>query len=72
MEAAERERLLYVALTRASDYLILSGPAAKTSGPDWLSRLLGALDMPWEAGGPPAGSAGPLEVWHHIADPAEE
>ncbi len=50
-ERAERERLLYVALTRAQDYLILSGPEAAKSGEDWLSRILLALDQPWEAGG---------------------
>jgi ATP-dependent helicase/nuclease subunit A len=71
MEAAERDRLLYVALTRASDYLILSGATATQSGPDWLSRLLGALGTPWEEGGPPAGSAGALEVWHHASEPPE-
>jgi ATP-dependent helicase/nuclease subunit A len=72
METAERDRLLYVALTRAQDYLILSGAAATQSGPNWLSRLLGALGTPWEAGGPPAGPAGALEVWHHMAAHAEE
>lgn len=66
MEQAERERLLYVALTRACDYLILSGPAAKKSGPNWLSWLLGALGWAWEQDGPPEGLHYPLEVWHHI------
>jgi ATP-dependent helicase/nuclease subunit A len=72
MDTAERERLLYVALTRAQDYLILSGAAGKTSGPDWLSRLLGALGTPWEAGGPPEGHAGALEVQYHEVEQPEE
>ncbi|GAB4108914.1 MAG: hypothetical protein OHK0022_61200 [Roseiflexaceae bacterium] len=55
MERAERERLAYVALTRARDYLILAGPARERSGDDWLSWLLAALGWPWEQGGPPAG-----------------
>jgi ATP-dependent helicase/nuclease subunit A len=51
MERAERERLLYVALTRAKDYLILCGPAQRSStqcperGDDWFSWLLGALGL---------------------------
>jgi ATP-dependent helicase/nuclease subunit A len=68
MDTAERDRLLYVALTRAQDYLLLSGPVANQSGPDWLSRLLAALGTPWEEGGPPAGPAGALEVWHHVRE----
>jgi ATP-dependent exoDNAse (exonuclease V) beta subunit len=63
MERAERERLLYVALTRVRDYLLLSGPAAKQSGDDWLSRLLVALGTPWEAGGPAAGTYAALQVF---------
>jgi ATP-dependent helicase/nuclease subunit A len=65
MERAERERLLYVALTRARDYLILSGPVARKSGENWLSYLLQALGVPWEEGGPPPGSHGAMEVWWH-------
>ncbi len=52
MEQAERERLLYVALTRARDYLLLSGPAPQPSGEDWLSRLMSAAGWRWEDGGP--------------------
>lgn len=63
MERAERERLLYVALTRAQDYLLLSGGVARSSGDDWLSRLLDALGSPWEAGGPPAGDLGAMRVY---------
>ncbi|MFP4436968.1 MAG: UvrD-helicase domain-containing protein [Chloroflexaceae bacterium] len=63
MERAERERLLYVALTRVRDYLLLSGSAAKQSGDDWLSRLLVALGTPWEAGGPAAGTYAALQVF---------
>lgn len=65
MERAEHERLLYVALTRARDYLLLSGQAANCSGEDWHGRILTTLGYPWEMGGPPAGSHGPLTVWHH-------
>jgi ATP-dependent helicase/nuclease subunit A len=71
MERAERERLLYVALTRAQDYLLLSGPAANKSNESWLSRLVAALDAPWEQGGPLAGTAGQLEVWRHVCDTSE-
>jgi ATP-dependent helicase/nuclease subunit A len=56
--AAERKRLLYVAATRAQDYLILSGQVSpgtkkpwKTDG--WLSLLLdgfGLADYPFEPG----------------------
>ncbi len=56
MERAERERLAYVALTRAQDYLVMAGPAREQSGEDWLSWLLQSLDWTWEAGGPPAGA----------------
>ena len=71
MERAERERLAYVALTRAQDHLILAGPAREGSGDDWLSWLLAALGWSWEQGGPPAGrhavADGTLEalVVHH-------
>jgi ATP-dependent helicase/nuclease subunit A len=65
MERAERERLAYVALTRAQDHLILAGPARESSGGDWLSWLLRALGWPWEAGGTPAGR-------HIVADGALE
>jgi ATP-dependent helicase/nuclease subunit A len=65
MERAEHERLLYVALTRARDYLLLSGQAASRSGEDWLGRILTALGYPWEMGGPPAGNYGALAIWHH-------
>jgi ATP-dependent exoDNAse (exonuclease V) beta subunit len=65
MEKAERERLLYVALTRARDYLILGGPPARKSGTDWLSSLLAAAGHPWETGGPPVGQDGVLEVWRY-------
>jgi ATP-dependent helicase/nuclease subunit A len=54
-ERAERERLAYVAMTRAQDYLILAGVMRQASGNDWLSWLLRSLDWSWEAGGPPNG-----------------
>lgn len=66
MERAERERLAYVAMTRAKDYLILAGSTRKSSGNDWLSWLNHALGWPWEAGGPQAGvhvvAGGTLEL----------
>ncbi len=65
MEQAERERLLYVALTRARDYLLLSGPCATRSGSDWLSWLVAALGYPWEQAGPPAGDHLPLRVFRY-------
>jgi ATP-dependent helicase/nuclease subunit A len=63
MEQAERERLLYVAMTRAQDYLILSGVPLKKSGNDWLSSIVAALGYPWEEGGPPPGQHAEMEVW---------
>ena len=42
-ERAERQRLLYVALTRTQDHLILSGTRGR--GEDWLSILSVALDL---------------------------
>jgi ATP-dependent helicase/nuclease subunit A len=65
MERAERERLAYVALTRAQDYLILAGTQRTASRDDWLSWILTALGWPWEDGGPPAGR-------HPVADRALE
>jgi ATP-dependent helicase/nuclease subunit A len=65
MERAERERLLYVALTRAQDYLLLSGPAQKKAGPSWIAQVAAALDHPWEAGGPPRGGLGAIYVFRH-------
>lgn len=65
MERAEGERLLYVALTRAQDYLILSGPAQRKGGERWIARLTAALGHPWEVGGPPAGELGALRVFRH-------
>jgi ATP-dependent helicase/nuclease subunit A len=45
-ELAERQRLLYVALTRAQDYLILSGKSGKNNeSSDWLSQVRKALDQ---------------------------
>ncbi len=65
MEQAERDRLLYVALTRASDYLILSGPAASRSSDSWLARLLAVPGMPWQNGGMLAGDYGAMQIWQH-------
>ncbi len=49
-EAAERRRLLYVAATRAQDYLLISGAAkqgkdGKWAGRGWLKLLLPALGI---------------------------
>ncbi len=65
MDRAERERLLYVALTRACDHLILSGPAAKKDGQDWLSWLINAMGWSWEDDGPPAGTHGEMQIWRY-------
>ncbi len=65
MEQAEHERLLYVALTRSRDYLILSGPTADKSRHDWLSLILQSLGYPWEVGGAPKGVSGPMRVWRY-------
>ena len=65
LERAERERLLYVALTRARDYLILSGSVQSKSDDGWHAALAAALGYPWEEGGPPAGALGPLVVVRH-------
>lgn len=65
MDRAERERLLYVALTRACDYLMLSGPAAKKDGQDWLSWLINAMGWSWEDGGPPSGTHGEVQIWRY-------
>ncbi|NNJ12660.1 UvrD-helicase domain-containing protein [Chloroflexales bacterium ZM16-3] len=68
MERAESDRLLYVSLTRAQDYLLLSGPALKSSGESWMSRIATALGHPWESGGPPAAPEPPMmEVFRHDA-----
>ncbi len=49
-EAAERKRLLYVAATRAQDYLLASGQtkrnkAEQWTAAGWLGRLIAALDL---------------------------
>jgi len=78
MERAERERLAYVALTRARDYLIMAGPSRERGGEDWLSWLLAALGWPWEQGGPPdglhsvAGGALDLLVLRHGSPESKE
>ncbi len=65
MERAESERLLYVALTRAQDYLLLSGPALKKRNESWMSRIAAALGHPWEDNGPPHGDDPPLAIRRH-------
>lgn len=64
MERAERDRLLYVALTRARDYLLLSGPVARQSGEDWLSHLIDVAGWTWEDNGPTAGTTGCVRVFY--------
>ncbi|MBA3872275.1 MAG: UvrD-helicase domain-containing protein, partial [Anaerolineae bacterium] len=44
-EVAERKRLLYVAATRAQDYLLLSGQTLKSSKDTWLSWISTALEL---------------------------
>ena len=49
-EAAERKRLLYVAATRAQDYLLISGQmsysrSGQLTARGWLKQLLVAFDM---------------------------
>ena len=49
-EAAERKRLLYVAATRAQDYLLVSGQvkcnkAKQWTAAGWLGQLISALDL---------------------------
>ena len=72
MERAEGERLLYVALTRAQDYLILAGPAQRRGGERWVGRITEALGHPLDQGGPPAGPLGTLRVYRHDSGEAGE
>jgi ATP-dependent helicase/nuclease subunit A len=44
MEEAETKRLMYVALTRAADHLILSGQQGGSSS--WMTQFTSALDIP--------------------------
>lgn len=44
-EIAERKRLLYVAATRAQDYLLLSGQAIRSTKDTWLSWIDSALEL---------------------------
>lgn len=60
MQRAEQERLFYVALTRASDYLILSGKALEAKG--WL-HLLGRGLGDANFATLPAGAYGAMQVW---------
>ena len=56
-DEAEDLRVLYVALTRARDHLVLSGalPGGSTQKGTWLDRLAGAYDLLDEHGLPNAG-----------------
>jgi ATP-dependent helicase/nuclease subunit A len=56
--AAESRRLLYVALTRARDYLVLSGEGTGRSEPTWRALVDGAVDAePYLARRVPFGEA---------------
>ncbi len=48
MEEAEAKRLLYVACTRAADYLVLSGQAEKRGS--WLDDVMTAWEIPPDGG----------------------
>lgn len=52
-EQAERKRLLYVAATRAQDYLLISAAAIPKPGrrtdPTWIEQITQALDIPTES-----------------------
>lgn len=64
MERAESERLLYVALTRAQDYLLLSGPALKKSNESWIARIAAAIGLSWEDNGTSLSDDPPLAVFY--------
>jgi len=68
---AEEKRLLYVAFTRASDYLIISGQRrSKDGGDDWLSMLLDALRLGLEYDGKVDYPGGTLLIRRH-QEPAQ-
>lgn len=67
---AEEKRLLYVAFTRASDYLIISGQRrSKDGGDDWLSMLLDAHDRDSDYEGEVAYPGGTLLIRQHQEPP---
>jgi len=67
---AEEKRLLYVAFTRASDYVIISGQRrAKEGGSDWLTMLLTTLECGMEYDGEVNYPGGTLLVRQHEEPP---
>lgn len=65
-ESAEAKRLLYVAFTRASDYVILSGRRpAKEGSTDWLSTILSALELSLDYDGEVNYPGGTLLIRQH-------
>ena len=76
-DEAERKRLLYVAATRAQDYLLVSGQVKQakngtwsTSG--WLEALLGALEMEDISDGIVDYDWGAVRVGHYMQMPPED
>jgi len=63
---AEEKRLLYVAFTRACDYVILSGQRpAKEGRNDWLSTILSALELSLDYDGEANYPGGTLLIRQH-------
>lgn len=70
-EAAESDRLLYVAATRAREMLVVSGPAGSKGPEGWLERLAAAVPLAeaWSAEPAPGEAAGPLLRWELAGRP---
>jgi ATP-dependent helicase/nuclease subunit A len=67
---AEEKRLLYVAFTRASDYVRVSGQRpAKEGGNDWLSTILSALQVSLDHDGEVKYPGGTLLVRQYAEQP---
>ena len=74
---AERKRLLYVAATRAQDYLLVSGQVKQAkngtwSTAGWLEWLLGALELADIDDGIIDYDWGAIRVHHHTQMPSED
>lgn len=61
-ELLESHRLLYVAMTRAEEHLILSWTKPRQGQPDWVKRIERAFDLDWDHGPPTTGFGGMLKV----------